>query len=80
MLVLTRRKGESIVVDDCIEIAVISVEGDTIKLGIEAPKSISIYRKEIYLQIQKENEQAAKVDIDLNDMKNQSWINKGKQI
>lgn len=59
MLALTRKVGESIVIADNIEITVISVTGDQIKLGIDAPKNISIHRKEIYLQIQEENKAAA---------------------
>lgn len=59
MLALTRKVGESIVIADNIEITVISVTGDQIKLGIDAPKNISIHRKEIYLQIQEENKASA---------------------
>ncbi len=59
MLALTRKVGESIIIDDNIEITVISVHGDQIKLGIEAPRNIAIHRKEIYLQIQEENQAAA---------------------
>jgi carbon storage regulator len=70
MLVLSRKKGESIVIDDQIEVTVVAVEGDTIKLGIEAPKNISIHRKEIYLAIQEENKAAIRLDFDLNDLKN----------
>jgi carbon storage regulator len=69
MLVLSRKKGESIVIDDQIEVTVIAVEGDVIKLGIEAPKKISIHRKEIYLAIQEENKAALKLDFDLTDLK-----------
>lgn len=59
MLALTRKKGEAIVISDDIQIVVIGIQGDQVKLGIEAPRSISIYRKEIYDQIQKENKEAA---------------------
>ena len=59
MLALTRKVGESIVIGDNVEITVISVAGDQIKLGIDAPRSISIHRKEIFLQIQEENKAAA---------------------
>jgi carbon storage regulator len=69
MLVLSRKKGESIVIDDQIEVTVIGVEGDVIKLGIEAPKNISIHRKEIYLAIQEENKAALKLDFDITDLK-----------
>ncbi|MEG0806511.1 MAG: carbon storage regulator CsrA [Lachnospiraceae bacterium] len=58
MLALSRKKGESLVIDNNIEITILEVKGDQIKIGITAPKEIPIYRKEIYQQIQKENEAA----------------------
>jgi len=58
MLALTRKKGESIVISDNIEVFVIGVQGDQVKLGIKAPRSVSIYRKEIYEQIQQQNKEA----------------------
>ena len=67
MLVLGRKKGESIIIDDQIEIIVISVEGETVKLGIEAPKHITIHRKEVYLEIQEENKKAMSNVIDISD-------------
>lgn len=67
MLVLSRKKNDSIIIDDQIEIKVLAVEGDTIKLGIEAPKHISIHRKEIYLAIQEENRLATQLGFDLKD-------------
>ncbi|KKB41128.1 carbon storage regulator CsrA [Bacillus thermotolerans] len=59
MLVLTRKTGEAIQIGDDIEITVVSVKGDQIKLGINAPKHVDIHRKEVYLAIQEENEQAS---------------------
>ncbi|TFI47266.1 carbon storage regulator CsrA [Diaphorobacter sp. DS2] len=58
MLVLTRRSNESIMVNDDIEISILSIDGDQVKLGIKAPREVEIHRKEIYLQIQKENKEA----------------------
>ena len=55
MLALTRKKGESLVVNNNIEITVLEIRGDQIKIGIQAPKEVPIYRKEVYLQIQEEN-------------------------
>lgn len=64
MLALSRKKDEAIVINDNIEITVIEVKGDQVKLGITAPKSVPIYRKEVYVQIQNANKEAAKsVDI-----------------
>ncbi|KMK92580.1 carbon storage regulator CsrA [Rossellomorea marisflavi] len=60
MLVLTRKTGESIQIGDNIEIKVISIQGDQIKLGIDAPKHIDIHRKEVYLSIQEQNTEASK--------------------
>ena len=55
MLALTRKKGEALVINNNIEITVLEIRGDQIKLGITAPKDVPVYRKEVYLQIQKEN-------------------------
>jgi carbon storage regulator len=60
MLVLTRKTGESIQIGDDIELTVISVKGDQVKLGINAPKNVDIHRKEVYLSIQDENTEASK--------------------
>ncbi len=58
MLALTRKRNESIIIDDVIEITILDIQGDQVKLGISAPRSIPIHRKEIYLQIQQENKSA----------------------
>ena len=55
MLALTRKKGEALVINNNIEITVLEIRGDQIKIGISAPKDVPIYRKEVYLQIQEEN-------------------------
>lgn len=68
MLVLGRKKGESIIIDDHIEITVTAVEGDLVKLGITAPKHITVHRKEIYLEIQEENKSAITSKLNLNDI------------
>lgn len=60
MLALTRKKGESIIIGDNIEVVVIGLQGEQVKLGIVAPKSIAVHRKEIYEQIQQENIEAMK--------------------
>lgn len=62
MLALTRKKGESLVINNNIEITVLELRGDQIKLGITAPKDVPIYRKEVYLQIQEENKASINAD------------------
>ncbi len=62
MLALTRKKGESLVINNNIEITVMDVRGDQVKLGVTASKDIPIYRKEVYEQIQKENKDAFTAD------------------
>ena len=62
MLALTRKKGEALVINNNIEITVLEIRGDQIKNGISAPKDVPIYRKEVYLQIQQENEAAISAD------------------
>ena len=68
MLVLTRKKDQSIVVNDNIEITILEVQGDQVRIGINAPRDISIHRKEVFLQISEENKKAASINmkIDLN--------------
>lgn len=65
MLVLTRKPNEAIMIGDDIEITILSVEGEQIKLGINAPKNVEIHRKEIYLSIQQENSEAVKTESNL---------------
>lgn len=59
MLALTRKRGDSIIIGDNIEVIVLGIQGEQVKLGIVAPREISVHRKEIYEQIKFENEQAA---------------------
>lgn len=56
MLVLSRQKDESIMIGDDVEITIVDVRGDKVRLGINAPRNITVHRKEIYLAIQKEKE------------------------
>lgn len=69
MLALARKSNESIMLGNDIEITVLEIKGDQVKLGIKAPKSVPIYRKEIYLQIQEENQQAVR-EVDVEAVKN----------
>lgn len=58
MLVLSRRKGESIIIGDEIEITIVAVDGESIRIGINAPRDITVHRKEIYSAIQESNKEA----------------------
>lgn len=62
MLALTRKKGEALVLNNDIEITILEIKGDQVKIGIQAPKEVPVYRKEIYLQIQKENQDSMNVE------------------
>jgi carbon storage regulator len=76
MLVLSRKKGESIIIDGQIEVKVIAVEGDVVKLGIEAPKTVSIHRQEVYQAIQEENRAARLTQFDPEWLKKQISLTK----
>ena len=58
MLALSRKKNEAIVINNNIEITILEVKGDQVKIGISAPKEVPIYRKEVYVQIQEANKAA----------------------
>ena len=58
MLVLTRKRNESIVIGDDIEVSVLSVSGEKVRIGIEAPRDIPVFRKEVYLEIQRQELEA----------------------
>lgn len=68
MLVLSRKSNESIMIGTNIEIVVLGVEGDNVKLGIRAPKEVDIYRKEIYIAIQAENRAAVSRPLSIEDV------------
>jgi carbon storage regulator len=59
MLVLSRQRDETIIIGDNIEVTVVDIRGDKVRLGITAPKDISVHRKEVYEAIRRENRQAA---------------------
>lgn len=61
MLVLTRKLGESIAIDDHIKIVVVQIKGKQVRLGIKAPKETKIHREEVYLAIQEQNKEAVNV-------------------
>ena len=60
MLILARRINETIVIGDTIRVSVVDIKGDQIKLGIEAPRNVKVYRQEVYEAIQEENRLAAR--------------------
>jgi carbon storage regulator len=61
MLVLSRQRDETIMIGDDIEVTVVDIRGDKVRLGITAPKEISVHRKEVYDAIKRENRAAAQV-------------------
>ena len=68
MLALSRKKDEAVIINDDIEITIIEIKGDQVKIGISAPKSVPIYRKEAYMQIQNANKEAAQ-SVDIKNIK-----------
>ena len=64
MLALSRKKGEALVINNNIEVTVLEVKGDQVKIAISAPKKVPIYRKEVYLQIQDSNKEAMQADLE----------------
>lgn len=62
MLALSRKKGEALLINNNIEVTILEIKGDQVKIGIAAPREVPIYRKEVYLQIQEENKEAANAE------------------
>ncbi len=62
MLALSRKKGEALIINNNVEVTILEVKGDQVKIGISAPRDIPVYRKEVYLQIQEANRDAVNVD------------------
>lgn len=58
-MILSRRKGQSVIIDERIEVAVVDIKGDQVKLGIKAPRDVKVFRNEVFLAIQDENRAAA---------------------
>lgn len=65
MLVVSRKKGESILIGDDIEITIAKIDDGSVKIAISAPKEVTILRKELYSEVQEENKQAAKIDMSI---------------
>lgn len=64
MLALTRKKDEAIMIGDQIEIRIVDIVGDKVRIGISAPKDVKIYREEIYLQVSESNHHATEISAD----------------
>lgn len=62
MLALSRKKGEAIIVNNNVEITILEIKGEQVKIGISAPKDVPIYRKEVYVQIQEANKASMEMD------------------
>ncbi|WMJ81304.1 carbon storage regulator CsrA [Clostridium sp. MB40-C1] len=63
MLAIKRKKGESILIGENIEITIVDIENGSVKVAIDAPRNVNILRKELYKEIEEENKQAINVDI-----------------
>lgn len=68
MLILSRKKDESIIIDGNIEIKILEIEEGKVRLGIQAPKDVDIFREELYKSIREENIQAAKTKVDIKEV------------
>lgn len=62
MLALSRKKNEALVINNDVEITVLEIKGEQVKLGISAPREVPVYRKEVYVQIQEANKEAGDMD------------------
>ena len=69
MLVLTRKKGQSLMIGHDVEISIIDIQGDQVRLGINAPRAVSIHRKEVFEEIKEENRQATTVKLGAEELK-----------
>ncbi len=62
MLALSRKKNEALVINNNVEITILEIKGEQVKIGITAPKEVPVYRKEVYVQIQDANKEAVNTD------------------
>jgi carbon storage regulator len=64
MLVLTRKSNQSIMIGDDIEVSVLSIAGEKVRIGIQAPRDVPVFRKEVFLEIQQEKAEGAREEVD----------------
>ena len=79
MLVLARRVNQSIMIGDDIEIVIVDIKGDQVKIGLKAPKNVSVHRAEVYKEIKEVNKEAAKANIAPKELEKLSGIFKPKK-
>ena len=77
MLVLTRKQGQTITIGDDIRIKIMEIKSGQVKLGIDAPKNVTIYREEIYLKVKQENILAARAGVPDLERVMDAWLNRG---
>ncbi len=70
MLALSRKKNEALIINNNIEITILEVKGEQVKIGIQAPKEVPVYRKEVYVQIQEANKEAMNAEDQMANLKN----------
>lgn len=80
MLVLSRQRDETIMIGDEVEITIVDIRGDKVRLGINAPRQVQVHRKEVYTAIQRENTQSTRVCIDDLNVADQNLRRMGKPI
>ncbi len=80
MLILTRKLGESIVIGDQIQITLLDIKGKHVRIGVNAPKGISVHRGEVYEMIQDENKKAFESDVKNSEMLSALWAQVKKDI
>ena len=78
MLVLARRLNQSIMIGNDIEVVIVDIKGEQVKIGIKAPKSVSVHRAEVHKEIEEQNIEATKTKINPSDLKNISDLLKKK--
>ncbi len=78
MLVLSRQRDETIMIGDEVEITIVDIRGDKVRLGIDAPRSVQVHRKEVYEAIKRENAETCRVQMDDLDVANKNLRRLGK--